>query len=183
MTRVIIALCHIDKKIDQKELRWIKKIISMHSFSDYQKSTLINDIEHPQKDFLSIFKTIDDYSTRLRTLDLARYAFSIDNNLCQNEKKIFEELNSIHKSLSPNVVKNMKHVAKTIVEEEKNKDLYKDLEIFGRALSQKGTRPSHIFFSTAWIIHTLLFGNWMTRLILIGLMLFIVAMIIYRSMI
>ena len=56
MVKVLIALCHLDKKVDQKELSWIRKIISMHRFSDNQKATLINDIEHPQKDFISIFQ-------------------------------------------------------------------------------------------------------------------------------
>ena len=181
MVRVLIALCHLDKKIDQKELKWIEKIISVHPFSDSQKASLIYDVKNPSQDFLSIFNTIDNYSIRLRTLDLVRYAFSIDGNLCQNEKKIFQELNSIHKSLSPNIIKNLSRVAKTIVKEEKNKELFRDIEVLGRTLSQKGSRPSHIFFSTGWIIHSLLYGNRMTRFVLVCAVIILFTIMFYKS--
>ena len=180
MLRVLIALCHVDKKLDQREVKWINKTIKRFSFSQDQINNLNFEIHNPSKEFINIFKSIDDYSVRIKTMDLARHAFGLDENLCQNEKNVFQLLTSIHNELSNNTSSTQQEAAKSLIQGHKDKLFYRELEILGKTLTDKNTKTWHFFFRLEWIIHKLLFGNWMTRLILLGFLAIIFVLAVYK---
>ena len=145
MMRVLIALCHIDHHLDKREVKWIKNTIKRFNFTPNQLETLNQELHVPSANFFEIFKSISNYSVRTKTLDLARYAFCLDEKLCHREKEVFRELKSIHNNSSPINPQDQKKVAQSIIEQENSKNFYRDLEVLGKTLNKRPTRLTSFF--------------------------------------
>ena len=181
MMRVLIALCHIDHQLDKREVKWIKNTIKRFEFTPDQLETLDQELQRPSADFLEIFKSINNHSARAKTLDLARYAFCLDEKLCHREKEVFKELKSIHNNSSPINPQDQKKVAQSIIEQENSKNFYRDLEVLGKTLNQKPTRLTSFFPQSDWVVQSLMNGNWMTRIVLIIFVLYLIGLGIYKA--
>lgn len=180
VVKVLIGLCHIDKKLDKKEAAWIENTIQRLSFEPNQTNDLIKEIKNPSKNIIQTFQSIDDERMREKTLDLARYLFSLDDHLCENEKKIYRQLKDAHELVTNQRKNYTSEIANDLIKMEKDKVFYDELKTLGKTLSKKNSTTSDYFFSTSWIIHSLLYGNWMTRLVLILATLALFSIIIYR---
>lgn len=89
--RVIIALAHIDHKIDPAEKAMISNRIASLDISESKKTTLLRDVDSPQ-DAIKMFDLIQRDSDQAECLYLAHALFGVDGDISPEEEIMHKHL-------------------------------------------------------------------------------------------
>lgn len=120
-----------------EEFLWIRGLIRKYQFSLKELDILQSKFNSPSFAHKEYFKSIKNYYVRARVLEFTRYLFQVDGELCENEKRVYLELNTIHLSLSEGITELERNAAKAIIEVLKSQQLYKEIEMFGNYLNRR----------------------------------------------
>jgi hypothetical protein len=138
---VLIGIVYSDDYLHPKEFDWLENMIKSKDFTEAQYNILLSELSNPSKDHLQSFSQIANYFTRSRIIDFARYAFNIDGDYSQSEKKAYHYLRDIHEKLSKDINDEAPQAALSVLHNVEQKIFYNELDQLGKSLSMKPKHP------------------------------------------
>jgi hypothetical protein len=134
---ILVNLAAVDHNISDFEKSWINALVRKYSFSDAQIERINEEFLNPSLNHIEFFKLIESRLNREKVLDLVRYLISSDNELHAGEVSTFKKLSQINDELNSKFKSEVNIIAKSIAQETKDLEFFRELADFGKTLNQK----------------------------------------------
>jgi hypothetical protein len=134
--RIVALALGVDGKIDPKAGAWFLSLLETYGLTSSQKEVLHSDLRG-QGNIDEIYSHIWRPRDRERLLNWLHVSMQLESGLHPKANKIYELVKELNRTSSPESPISYAALAEAFLEEEKNKELWIELEEAGRFFSQK----------------------------------------------
>jgi hypothetical protein len=183
LVKTLICLANIDQLLHPLEKKFIQNLIKKYNFSSAEILNLQNEMNYPESDYLVEFKKIDSYFERGEVLSFARHMFHVDDDFHPQEKIAYDKMVLAHNQLSGDISETSEDAAKSIVIEEKDKELYRELHRFGNVLNKRRSVFFRVWsrYYPSILIFTLLNEGGYAKKLAISIVVLVICYFVYSS--
>lgn len=132
--RVFAVMLWRDGRIDEREAKWFRFLVSRFEVSSDQKQQLWQDLEKCP-DLGTVFSQIDNEFDRGRLLDWLRIAINLDGKCSENESRMFHEIQKL-KASDQSLANDIVNTQIAMEAASKHAKFWKTLGRFGKRLGK-----------------------------------------------